>query len=158
MLVKVYGHIRLLMYRTGDINSCAYMGAIMYTCTSWQHAAGDCNFSSTLDGNALHTISSQLGNLGFTMLMSDISPHRCIDGSVAKWALPFSAPRLLSPYTSSVLTLMTRLMLVDILHASRSTCVPYVLFMVNARLLPKELSTCVCRIKKSTQYVNYSTA
>ena len=26
-------------------------------------------------------------------------------------------------------------------QASRSTCVPYVLFMVKARLLPKELST-----------------
>ena len=29
-------------------------------------------------------------------------------------------------------------------QASSSTCVPYVLFIVNARLLPKLLSTCVC--------------
>ena len=31
--------------------------------------------------------------------------------------------------------------------ASSSTCVPYVLFIVNASELPNELSTCVCAAK-----------
>ena len=57
---------------------------------------------------------------------------------------PFSLPRLLSPYTSSVDTFMKRRICPDIRHASSSTCVPYVLFIVNAKLLPNELSTCVC--------------
>ena len=66
-----------------------------------------------------------------------------LDGHCSK-ATPVSAPKLLSPYTSSVLTLTTRLMRGDMRHASSSMCVPKVLFMVKARLLPKELSTCVC--------------
>jgi hypothetical protein len=56
---------------------------------------------------------------------------------------PCSLPREVSPYTSSVLTLMKRLMVPVMRAASSITCVPYVLFMVNARLLPKLLSTCV---------------
>ena len=45
------------------------------------------------------------------------------DGQVEQ-EVPFSAPRLLSPYTSSVLTLMTRFMWPDMRQASNSTCVP----------------------------------
>jgi hypothetical protein len=48
------------------------------------------------------------------------------------------------PRTSSVDTLMKRRTVPALRAASSSTCVPYVLFMVNARLLPKLLSTCVC--------------
>jgi hypothetical protein len=43
-----------------------------------------------------------------------------------------------------VLTLTNRLILPYTRVASSRTCVPYVLFNVNARLFPKELSTCVC--------------
>lgn len=39
---------------------------------------------------------------------------------------------------------MTLRMVLHILQASKTTCVPNVLFIVNARLLPKERSTCVC--------------
>ena len=46
--------------------------------------------------------------------------------------------------TSSVETAMKRRMPPYTRQASRSTCVPYVLFMVKAKLLPKELSTWVC--------------
>ena len=49
--------------------------------------------------------------------------------------------------TSSVLTLMKRRMPPYTRVASSSTCVPYVLFSVNAKLLPKELSTCVCMVE-----------
>ena len=45
---------------------------------------------------------------------------------------------------SSVETLMKRLMLPHLRLASRSTCVPYVLFIVKSNELPNELSTCVC--------------
>lgn len=37
---------------------------------------------------------------------------------------PSAAPKLVSPYTSSVDTLITRLMLGAIRHASSKTCVP----------------------------------
>lgn len=46
--------------------------------------------------------------------------------------------------TSSVETATKRRIPPYTWQASRSTCVPYVLFMVKARLLPKELSTWVC--------------
>lgn len=64
---------------------------------------------------------------------------------------PCSFPRLVSPYTSSVDTLMKRLMVPVMRAASSMTCVPKMLFMVKEKLLPKLLSTCVCA---DTQHVN----
>jgi hypothetical protein len=54
---------------------------------------------------------------------------------------PDSLPSDDSPYTSSVDTLMNRRMRPCFLAASSSTCVPYVLFIVNAIEFPNELST-----------------
>ena len=80
------------------------------------------------------------------------SPHPPILPPPPQPHAPVSFPRLVSPYTSSVETLMNRLMVPHMRDASSSTWVPYVLFMVKARLLPNELSTCVCQ-QQGTQAV-----
>ena len=53
----------------------------------------------------------------------------------------------LSPYTSSVETCKNLLMVPSVLHDSNKTCVPKMLFSVNAKEFPNELSTCVCAAK-----------
>lgn len=96
----------------------------------------------------------------FEQVQTEISKTTCYDVELLKLVrrdtphsycpapAPVVLPKLVSPYTSSVLTFIKRRIVPAIRLASSNTCVPYVLFKVNARLFPNELSTCVCRAQE----------
>lgn len=93
--------------------------------------------------NSTRTCDSNNSGIQTHQYTESCGGYHSVTGVALIWVpfLPCSMPRLVSPYTSSVLTLMKRLIRPVMRAASNNTWVPYVLFIVNAKLLPKLLST-----------------